>query len=85
MKGVPVPSILTLWAMGYSAAIIEQRLKVPRKTVTRMVALARQKRDPRAVLHHHANGRVVGNLAKCKAIMVAWPEIKIVQVKELPR
>ena len=56
----PVPLVLDLWSLGHSAGDISNRIGIPRKRVTFIVAEARSIGDPRAVLHCGQNGRLLG-------------------------
>lgn len=61
MKNAPIPLTLELWACGFSASQIAEKLGYPNhKHVARIVERARSINDPRAVLHAAKNGRLIG-------------------------
>jgi hypothetical protein len=61
VKGVPIPLILDLWSLGHSAADIARRCKLPNhRHIERIIAHAREIRDPRAVWHMEETRRLMG-------------------------
>jgi hypothetical protein len=79
--------ILDLWAEGWPATAIAQRVPLGEDAVIEIVSMARSIGDPRAVLHCRA-GRVrgkppvpVGNPRRWWALVKQYPQIKIVEVR----
>lgn len=76
-----IDAILDRWFDGQTAYEIGADVGWMEKTVNKVVERARQRRDPRAVLHRFQNGRFYGCQRAAARAIVLWPMLRIITIK----